>query len=129
MSLEPRERDWPSIVESYRGLVEDHNWNFQPMLDLVKKIENSPYAQGTAPMTSMAALYIAQSNSGLNHFPKLRIEYDPENENFAFTYEDGYMKKKWWRRTVSSDEGFELLERFFLKRARWFKKSGHLSGQ
>jgi hypothetical protein len=117
-------RSWSSVVDFYRELVEKHGLPLRPMLELVEKISKSAYAVGLLPDTSVHTLYVAQSESGLSEFPRLRVECGADCERLRFTYEDGFNGKKWWHREVEADQGFATLERFLMKRARWFKSAG-----
>jgi hypothetical protein len=117
-------QSWSSVVEFYRELVERHALPLRPMLELVEKISKSAYAAGLLPDTSMHTLYVAQSESGLSEFPRLRIECTIDGGRLRFTYEDGFNDKKWWHWEVESDRGFAALERFLTKRAQWYKCVG-----
>ena len=122
MNQERQGINWNDIVEFYREFVEEYDWNIEPFYELVKRLASSEYAAGLLVSTSHETLYLAQSISGLNEGPRLRIGYSQKNQEFTFTYESGYIKEKWWHRTASATEGFEVLERFLTKRARWFTK-------
>jgi len=123
--MEVKASSWPEVVEFYRNLVEDYGWPLEPMLELVRIIEASPYANGLVAYTSKVTLAIAQSDANFMKGPELRIEFDHlESKQFTFTYIDRADTKNPWTRKVKADEGFEVLERFFVKRARWFRKSG-----
>ncbi|MGD1878634.1 MAG: hypothetical protein ACFB13_14190 [Kiloniellaceae bacterium] len=123
--MDTKARPWPDIVEFYRGLVEDHGWALEPMLALVRRIEVSPYTNGLVAYTSMISLAIAQSDANFLKGPELRIEFDHlESKQFTFTYVDRADAKNPWTRKAEADEGFEVLERFLVKRARWFRKPG-----
>ena len=116
-------RPWPEIVEYYRNLVEDHGWPIEPMLELVRRIEVSPYSSGLVAYTSHATLAVAQSPKNFWRGPELRIECDHlESKSFRFTFIERVDVEDPWTRTADADEGFEVLERFLLKRARWFRK-------
>lgn len=112
---------WPDIIEFYNELNNGHGWNIKPLINLVIEIEKSPYAQGLLPSTSHDVLYIAQSENALGDIPRLKIELDQKKQEFKFTYENSHIIKEWWSRTAKASEGFEVLERFLIKRARWYK--------
>lgn len=117
-------RPWPEIVEFYRNLVEDHGWSFEPMLELVRRVEASDYAFGLVAYTSVTTLVISQAEANFWRGPELRIDFDPSKQEFSLTYRLRLDDAGPWTRTASADEGFEVLERFLVKRARWFRKSG-----
>jgi hypothetical protein len=98
------------------------------MLDLAEQIAGSPYADGLVAYTSVWDLIIAQSESNFFVGPDLRIQFDPEKQQFTFSFNEslfghaGKKKAPLWTRTAAINEGFEVLERFLVKRARWFRK-------
>lgn len=113
---------WPDVVERYRELVEDYGWSLEPMLALARRVEASPYAAALVAYTSMIDLVIAQSEANFWYGPQLRIEFDPwKTKRFTFTYSERLDSRDPWSRTAAADEGFEVLERFLVKRARWFR--------
>ena len=116
-------RPWPEIVEFYRNLVESHGWSFEPMLELVRRLEASDYASGLVAYTSVATLIVSQSEANFWRGPELRISFAPSKREFAFTYRQRLDDDDPWTRTARADEGFEALERFLVKRARWFRKA------
>ncbi|HIC81874.1 MAG TPA: hypothetical protein EYH07_17545 [Kiloniellaceae bacterium] len=115
---------WPDVVEHYREPVEDKGQDsFAPMLELARVIVKSPYAAGLVAYTSVWDLIIAQSEANFWYGPYLRIELDPwKTKRFTFTYSERLDSRDPWSRTAAADEGFDVLERFLLKRARWFRK-------
>jgi hypothetical protein len=122
MTMKINARPWPDIVEHYRNLVEDHGWPLEPMLDLVRCIEASPYASGLVAYTSVADLIVAQSEANFWRGPELKIEFDHlESKQFTFTYRQRLDDADPWSRTAQADEAFDVLERFLMKRARWFR--------
>lgn len=93
------------------------------MLELVRSIEASPYARGLIAYTSVADLVVAQSETSFRQGPVLRIEFDHlKSRQFTFTYRQRLDDADPWSRTAQADEVFEVLERFLVKRARWFRK-------
>ena len=122
--MEIETRPWPEIVERYRNLVEDYGWPIEPMLELVRRIEVSPYSSGLVAYTAHTTLAVAQSPKNFWRGPELRIEFDHlESKAFRFTFIEREDDWNPWTRTAGADEGFEVLERFLTKRARWFRKS------
>jgi hypothetical protein len=114
---------WLNVIAFYRDLVEEYGWKIEPFYGLVKEIGNSDYAKGLFPSTSLATLYLTRSEGDSTKMSRLKIEYDQEKQEFHFTYEIGFITSKWWHRSVAANEGFEVLERFLTKRARWFTKN------
>jgi len=121
MNSEVISKEWIDIVQFYEELIEISDFKYVPLLEMVTKIQTSAYSKSLFAFTSHSTLYIAQSEISLNNQPRLKVEYNPKKEEFHFTYELGYIKSNWWQKTVSSKEGFTTLERFLIKRVRWFK--------
>ena len=63
MTTNIKARPWPDIVEHCRNLIEDYGWPLEPMLELVRCIEASPYTSGLVAYTSVADLLVAQSEA------------------------------------------------------------------
>jgi len=121
--MEIEAKPWPEIVDHYRNLGDDHGWRIEPMLELVRLIEASPYSKGLVAYTSVADLIVAQSEGNFWRGPELRIEFDHlKSRQFTFTYNERLDLRNPWTRTAGANEGFEVLERFLTKRARWFRK-------
>jgi hypothetical protein len=109
---------WKDIVSYFRGLGENVA-SLLPMAELAKQLADSGYAaDGLHGNTSMHTLMISQSRD-ITGNPHLRIEWNDREQEFRFTYEDGSLKP--WRRVCHRSEVFEVLERFLVKRARWFR--------
>jgi hypothetical protein len=91
------------------------------MASLVAAIAESEFAtEGLYGLTSMNELHMSQSRDICGN-PHLRIRWDFENEQFEFIYEDGTLKP--WNCVCERTKGFEVLERFLTKRARWFHRA------
>ena len=93
-----------------------------PMVSLIRNLASSRYADGLVVRTSMWHLLVAQAEVNLGPGPRLEIELDTSKHQFEFTFWEGDFREKSWSRTTPADEGFEVLERFLVKRARWFRK-------
>ncbi len=113
-------RPWSTIVVFYREFATVHP-EFADFCAFVEQIAESPYpAAGLSGLTSMFDLIVGPSSKTLDN-PHLRITFDPVKRLFELTYYDGSLKP--WARTATPDETFFVVERFLLKRARWFRKT------
>lgn len=119
MKIPPR--PWAEVVEHYERMP-----HYAPMLELVQQIRSC--SSGFVACTSVMELRIAQSEANFFVGPELRIGFDSARQEFRFSYLEsllghaGKRKAPLWIRTAPTNEGFEVLERFLLKRARWFHK-------
>jgi len=97
------------------------------MFELIQKLACSPYAKGLVARISLTSssnwtLFVAQAEANLWPGPRLEIEFDPSKRQFRLKFFEGGFRKEPWKRTAEADEGFEVVERFVTKRARWFRK-------
>jgi hypothetical protein len=114
----PSARDWTAIVAFYADLVQDNDV-FGSMAELATRIAQSPYAAaGLSALTSMHDLLLGPSKNILSN-PHLRISWNCEQQVFRFDYDDGSAAP--WTRTASRDEAFAVVERFVVKRVRWYR--------
>jgi hypothetical protein len=113
-------RPWEDILAFYEGLARN-NPAFEHLAQLAGRIARSPFpAAGLSALTSMHELLVAPSTSILDG-PHLRISCDFDRQLITLTYEEGSGKPKPWKRQVSPEQAYEALERFLVKRARWFR--------
>jgi hypothetical protein len=118
----PVSQPWERIGKFYADLKRPES---EPLRALVERLLKSSYpGAGLQGLTSMADLLLGMNASVLDE-PHLRIRYDGETRKFLFAYpggslDDPTLGAKWVRR-VSPDEAFAVLERFLVKRARWFR--------
>jgi hypothetical protein len=114
---------WSEVVHYYEDLVRCHGPKMEPMLQLVEQIQASGFAERLFPYTSMFTLCIGCSHVRRMHQEELRITFDPAGQEFQFAYwSHPFVKPGPWKRTCQAAEGFATLERFLVKRARWFKR-------
>lgn len=101
------------------------------MIELIQKLATSAYAKGLVARNSLSSelasgsnwtLFIAQAEANLWPGPRLEVEFDASKRQFTLKFFEGGVRKEPWKRTAEADEGFEVVERFLTKRARWFKK-------
>ena len=110
-------REWSRIVEHFAEL--NHVSSCRAMEELVRYLESAGFvAAGLRGTTSMVDLLLGQTSDVLNN-PHLRIS--PVPEGAKLTYEDGSDPE--WSVEVSYGALIERVERFLIKRARWFTKS------
>jgi hypothetical protein len=118
-------RPWSEVVHHYEDVVGCHGSNMAPMLQLVEQIQASGFAERLFPYTSMFTLCIGCAHVRRMHQEELRITFDPTRQEFQFEYwSNPFDKPGPWKRTCPAAEGFATLERFLLKRVRWFKRVG-----
>lgn len=114
-------RPWPEIRKFYAELRGKH---VAPLKSLIFQIADSPYpAAGLHGLTSMADLLLGPQPAVMDE-PHLRIHYDIDQANFLMVYPspgiDSTQGATWVRR-VKVDDAFAVLERFLVKRVRWFR--------
>lgn len=113
-------RSWEDILDSFDQRARE-NPALLPLLHLTQQIVSSPYpAAGLYGSTSMCNILIGRS-ADVSANPHLYISYDSEMQRFTLTYRD--FTKESWTRTCSSEEVWPALERFLLRRVRWFKQA------
>jgi hypothetical protein len=118
------ECSWTAIVEFYSGL-EATNPDFRELTRLADRLAASPYpGAGLYALTSMHTLILGPSTRVLDN-PHLLVAYNPSQRQFSLEYRDGSAHP--WKQTASPSEVYQLVERFLLKRARWFRATPTLS--
>ena len=118
----PVARPWAEIARFYSTLKSPASG---PMKTFVRELVKSPYPEaGLQGLTSMADLVLGMNPSILDA-PNLRIRYLFDAGNFLFTYPSGGIEHPErgakWVRVVPAEEAFSVLERFLIKRVRWFR--------
>jgi hypothetical protein len=109
---------WPAIEGRFRELAAK-NPAFGPLADLSSYLAHSAFAAvGLFGATSMHDLVIGPSAYVFQN-PHLRIEFNFATRAFQMLYIDDSPVP--WERTVSRDEIIPTVERFLIKRARWFR--------
>jgi hypothetical protein len=112
-------RSWSEIRKRY-ATVAPSSVALKAMLDLVDRIESSPYATGLFAWTSMHDLCIAQTPVTYPYNgPYLRIS-PRQNGQIEFRYFDTTVVEKQWYRMVDGDDAFVRLESF-IKQLHWFR--------
>jgi hypothetical protein len=118
------ECSWTAIVEFYSDL-EVTNPDFRELARLAERLAASPYPRtGLYALTSMHTLIVGPSTRVLDN-PHLLVAYNASQRQFSLEYRDGSAHP--WKQTASSSEVYQLVERFLLKRARWFRAPPKLS--
>lgn len=118
-------RPWSDVVRYYEDLFRCQGPKMEPMLQLIEQIQASGFAERLFPYTSMATLCIGCTHVRRMHQEELRITFDPTGQEFQFEYlSNPFVGPGPWRKTCPAADGFATLERFLLKRARWFKHMG-----
>lgn len=108
-------RDWWQIVEYY-ARVANQPWG-AAMHELVLMLQSRGYvAAGLHGTTSMFELLLGRSSDVLNN-PHLRIR--PGKDFVELVYEDGSDPP--WSAEVGFTELPDRVQRFLLKRGRWFR--------
>jgi len=112
--------DWTWIVEQF-GSLASADAAFEPMADVVRWLAASPYrTAGLCAVMSMHDLIVAPSADVLVN-PHLVIAFVPGQTSLHLRYEDG--SRVAWSCNARPDEVREILERFFVKRARWYRRT------
>jgi hypothetical protein len=110
---------WSDIRKHYARYTESLP-ELRSMVQLIERIEASPYANGVWAWTSMFDLCVAQMPvaNPLSVGPYLRIS-PLHDGNIDFRYMDTAIKDRQWHRVVPAAEAFSRLERFF-DQLNWF---------
>jgi hypothetical protein len=112
--------DWERIVESRERLA-DQSEALRPIATLCAWLAGSPYrAAGLCGVASMHDLIVGPSRDVLAN-PYLPISFDRDRGRFGLLYEDGSHVP--WSRTAEISEIRDVLDRFFVKRARWYRST------
>ena len=110
-------KSWQSVTEFYSQLKASSNWNPKALENLSAEIQNSKYAIGLYPVTSMYVLYIGQTLEFDIYRGALKIEL--ENGKIHFELMSSCNSSKNWKRAVDADIAFDALVRF-LESEKWF---------
>ncbi len=115
-------QDWKSVRTHYSDLASSSAGtalSIHGMVDLVKAVEASRFADGLFPWTSMHDLCITQLPAAYPYMgPYLRIKPLPEGR-LEFRYLDSHDASKQWFRIVDSRDAFQRLE-LFIDQLHWF---------
>jgi hypothetical protein len=112
--------DWGWIVESFRDTA-DADERLRPAADLCAWLAASPFAAaGLSGVKSMHDLIVGPDRDVLSN-PHLVISFAHDEQIFHLRYEDGSPAP--WSRTARPSEIRDVLERFFVKRSRWYRAS------
>jgi hypothetical protein len=110
--------DWARMVASLRARAAA-NAAFAPIADVCAWLAASPYRDaGLYGVLSMHDVIVGPSQDVLAN-PHLVISFLFDERMFALLYADGSAKP--WRRAVDPSEIEEVLSRFFVRRARWYR--------
>ena len=113
-------RPWPEISEFYSGLVRDHHWQVEPLLELVQYLATSPYASGLYAYTSHATLCLGRCANFTASDGELRVAFDPSTKAFTFTYTQSPADSLPWTRTCATEESLSVLRHVLHRRLGWF---------
>jgi len=115
-----RTSSWKEVASFYEGLVREHGWQLEPMLELVRYVQKSSYANSLFPCTSLDLLRIGRVPDFTQNDAELQVRFDGPSQSFTFTYVQRADDAKPWSRTCASSEWRAVLERTLQKRLRWF---------
>ncbi|WP_457282167.1 hypothetical protein [Polaromonas sp. P5_D5] len=111
---------WTEVERFYERLVSDSAWPFVPMLELVRFIASSTYANGLFPATSHEVLLIGRVANFVRHDNELQVAFNAAAQTFSFTYSQRPDETDPWSRSCGVAEGRATFERLLHKRLRWF---------
>jgi hypothetical protein len=113
-----RSQSWSDLEKRFAAVAQSDT-SFAPMADLVHYLRDSDYAKdGLHGDAQMTALLIGPSDD-VDQNPHLRIEFDSDVASFRLLYQDGSSEP--WQRVVGADTVVEAVDRFLVKRVRWYR--------
>ena len=112
-------KSWQSVIEFYGKLKASSNWNPKALENLAVQIQNSEYAIGLYPVTSMQVLYIGQTPEFDIFRGALKIEL--KDKKIHLELMSSHISSKNWKRAVDADNAFDALVRI-LKSEKWLVK-------
>ena len=118
--MQVRTLPWSDVVSFYTGLVREHSWHIEPMLELVQFLAGSPYAPGLFPYTSHDKLCLGRVADFTSGDSELQIQFNSLTRCFAFTYFQSPTESSHWSRQCPSEEWRQVLDRILQKRLGWF---------
>ena len=82
---------WREMPGFYRELIDRYGWKQRPMLDLVERLSESPWAERIYPSTSHEALGLSlhEHYEQRRTSPMVYIQYDGERDTFEISYQRG----------------------------------------
>jgi hypothetical protein len=123
MPHRPRSQPWPAIHAFYADLARKPGWEIEPMVDLVRFIQKSPYAHGLFPYTSPADLHVGRVANFACGDNELTIVYDMKAKTFKFTYRQREDDLQPWSTECSFSDAQNKLIHVLQKRLHWFHES------
>lgn len=86
-----KKEQWESMIEFYQDLIERSGWPIDCMLDLIKKIIDSPLSKRYYPSSSHASLGFSVENRFEYRLkkPMIYILCDKKIKNFVVSYQHG----------------------------------------
>ena len=115
--MRAKSKTWQSVVEFYSQLKGSPDWDPKNLETLASKIQNSQYANGLYPVTSMCVLYLGQSPEFDIKRGALKIELKKKQIHLELM--SSYDTSKNWKRVAETDNAFDALEKF-LESEKWF---------
>jgi len=120
-----RTRNWSEITLDYEELEYEEGWNIEPLVDLARFIESSPYAKGIFGATSHADLLIGRVQDFERWNNELVVKYNSKAKTFTFTYFQRPDDRDPWETSCDAKAGIEKFEFIVRKRLGWFGPSRH----
>ncbi len=113
-------KSWPAITSFYRGLIDQHGWKIEPMLDLVEYVSRSPYATSLFAATSHDQLHIGRVQDFVCGDNDLTVAFDPNTRQFLFSFQQREDDLHPWSTNCAEGEWQQSFQRVLHKRLRWF---------
>lgn len=111
-------QSWESILAFFRDLAR-RNSAFEDLAAFSEQLAASRFPRaGLRALASMHDLLLGPTSQILDN-PHLVVGFDFEKRIFRLEYRDGSPRP--WRRTADPAEIGEVVERFLVRRARWFR--------
>ena len=113
---------WPEVVAFYEQLMNEHSWPIEPMLDLVRFMASSRYADVLFPCTSHDLLHIGRMADFSPGDNELQIKFDLRANRFKFTFVQRADDLKPWFCECPGSEWRVVLVRLLVRRLGWFQE-------
>jgi hypothetical protein len=114
---------WAEVSKFYKESLADSPLS-PAMSKFVGFIEESPYANWLFPKTSVVTLVISSVQDFDWDDNKLRVDFDPDKNEFIFLYEPKLDNMKVWEQRCEAKDVIEVFERIILEQLRWFTIKG-----
>jgi hypothetical protein len=108
---------WPDIQQHYINL-NNHGWQLDPLLELVRHIIASKLAARLFAYTSLDNLVIGIFNPMEPHRETLHLKFDSQLQQWFYKYYPKPGEPVEWERQYPADKGIEKFESF-IRMIRW----------